>query len=90
MFSQKKDLGRPASASAADQARRKDAASVENQEIAGAQQRGKVAKDVVRRRSGRAIEPEEERGVAVGKRVLRDPLRRKVVVEIVDFQNNFF
>jgi hypothetical protein len=45
---------------------------------------------MMRRRSRRAIEPDEPRGIASGKRVLRDPFWGKVVVEVVDFQNNFF
>ena len=64
----------------AEQARLDHAGVVEDQQVAGAQQRGQLAEDAVDGRGAGAIE--QARGAAFGGGMLRDQFGRQVEIEI--------
>jgi hypothetical protein len=72
------------------QTSRKDAAAIDDQEVAPAQQGGKVLEGAVLGAAGSPVEDEQARGIALGARLLGNQLRGEVVLEVGDLQNSFF
>ena len=68
----------------ADQARREDARVVDDQQIAGAEQRRQVVEGEMRDAPARAIERHEPAAAARGRRLLRDQLVREIEIEVGD------
>jgi hypothetical protein len=68
------------------EARRNHAAVVEDQQVAGMEQRGKIGKVRVAQSSGRAIHHQHAALAALGGRLLRDQLRGQVEIEIGNAQ----
>jgi hypothetical protein len=66
--------------------RRNHARVVQNQQVAGPQQRGKLGKTRVAQRAGRAVHNQHPALAALGRRLLRNQLRGQIKVEIGDAQ----
>jgi len=87
---QEQDLGVPALTAPAPQAGGEDAAAVDDEQVARAEQVRQVAEPPVGGGAGQAVQNEEAGRGAVGHRLLRDQPGGKLVVEVVDLQNSFF
>lgn len=69
---------------AAIKTRGKDASVIENNEIAGAQQVGKIAEEAIRVLTGGSLKTQHAGAVACGERFLRDEFFREMKVEVGD------
>jgi hypothetical protein len=67
-----------------DETRRKHPCVVDDDDIAGLQQLGKLADCRMRDRPGRSFEVQQSRGAALGGRFLRDQVGGKIEVEVAD------
>jgi hypothetical protein len=75
---------------AADESGGKDAATVHDEQVAGAQQGRQVPEDVMARGARGPIQYQQAGGVALGGGLLRNSVGRQVVVEVGGLQNSFF
>ena len=87
---QEQHLRLAALVSAAHESGGKDAATVHDEQVAGAQQGRQVPEDVMGSGARGSIHHQQAGGVALGGRLLRNSFRRQVVVEVGGLQNSFF